>query len=184
MLPGGYRIRNQSSIHFVTFAVTEWVDVFTRKSYVDIVLESLRYCQQKKGLVMNAWCIMSNHVHFIASSSINDLSGTLRDFKKFTSRAVVKAIESNDGESRRDWMLDLFRKAGRNNSRNQEYQFWRQDNHPVELYSSLFIVQRLNYIHQNPVRAGIVDRPEHYLYSSAIDYYSGEHRGLIDVQFV
>ena len=184
MLQGGYQIRDQSAIHFITFAVTEWIDVFTRNQYADIVLESLRYCQKEKGLLLHAWCIMSNHLHLIVSSSVNDLSGTLRDFKKFTSKELIKAIDGNKQESRRDWMLSLFRAAGEKNSRNKEYQFWRQDNHPIELYSAAFIVQRINYIHQNPVKAGIVDRPEYYSYSSAKDYFYGTKCGLIDVCFL
>jgi putative transposase len=184
MLKGGYKIRDQSAIHFITFAVTEWVDVFIRKQYVDIILNSWRYCQKEKGLLLHAWCIMSNHLHFIASSKLNDLSGTLRDFKKFTSSGLIKAIQDNKRESRRDWMLPIFQGAGINNSRNKEYQFWQQSNHPIELYSSSFIVQRINYIHQNPVRAGLVERAEHYNYSSAKDYFYGRKCGLIDVHFL
>jgi putative transposase len=152
MLQGGYKIRDQSAIHFITFAVTEWIDLFTRRQYVDILLDSWRFCQREKGLLLHAWCIMTNHLHFIASSQANDLSGTLRDFKKFTSKELIKAIVENQRESRRDWMLDLFAKAAQTNSRNKDYQVWRQDNHPIELYSNSFIVQRINYIHQNPVR--------------------------------
>ncbi len=184
MLQGGYQIRDQSAIHFITFAVTEWVDIFIRNQYTDIVLDSWRYCQKEKGLLIYAWCIMSNHLHLIASSSTNDLSGTLRDFKKFTSKELIKAIEGNKQESRRDWMLRLFRSAGEKNSRNKVYQFWRQDNHPIELYSSTFVVQRINYIHENPVRAGIVDKAEHYRYSSAKDYFYGKKCGMIDVRFL
>jgi putative transposase len=71
---GGYKIRNKEAIHFITFAVVEWVDVFTRKDYRDIVVESLRHCQQQKGLILHAWCIMSNHVHLLASAKENNLS--------------------------------------------------------------------------------------------------------------
>ncbi|MBN8861882.1 MAG: transposase, partial [Sphingobacteriales bacterium] len=80
----GYRIRNQAAIHFVTFSVVEWVDVFTRKMYRDIVLDSIRFCQNNKGLLLHCWCIMSNHLHLILSAKNNDLSSLLRDFKKFT----------------------------------------------------------------------------------------------------
>jgi hypothetical protein len=78
----------------------------------------------------------------------------------------VSAIETNRHESRKEWMTEIFRKAGETNSRNKTYQFWRQDNHPEELYSSKFIFQKMNYTHNNPVEAGLVERPEHYLYSS------------------
>ena len=184
MNEGGYKIRNQAMAHFITFAVVEWVDVFTRKDYRDIVLESIRHCQHEKGLLLHAWCIMSNHLHLIASAKENDLSDVLRDFKKFTSKQLLKAIRDNQHESRKDWMLEIFRKAGEANSRNSEYQFWRQDNQPKEVYSPSFAFQKLNYIHNNPVEAGIVDKPEEYLYSSARDYKQARKCGLLDLVFI
>jgi putative transposase len=184
MNDGGYKIRNQAATHFITFAVVEWVDVFTRKDYRDIVLDSIRHCQAERGLLLHCWCIMSNHVHLIASAKNCDLSEILRDFKKFTSKQIIKAIEENQHESRREWMLKIFRQHGESNIRNTNYQFWRQDNQPQELYSSAFIFQKINYIHNNPVEAGIVDKPEQYLYSSARDYFHTRKCGLLDLAFI
>jgi len=79
---GGYRIRDKEVIHFITFAVVEWVDVFTRKEYRDILLDSIRYCQKEKGLVLYSWCVMSNHVHLMISAKERNSSDILRDFKK------------------------------------------------------------------------------------------------------
>jgi putative transposase len=171
---GGYKIRNKEQIHFITFAVVEWVDVFTRKAYRDILIDSLRHCQEQKGLVLHAWVVMSNHVHLLASAKENNLSDILRDFKKFTSKQIIAAIKANEQESRKDWMLKLFEEKGDANSRNKTYQFWRQDNQPKECYSPVFTVQKLSYIHNNPVEAGLVERPEDYLYSSAKAYVSNE----------
>jgi len=188
MIEGGYKIRNQAETHFITFAPIvigiEWLDVFTRKDYRDIVLESIRYCQKEKGLLLHGWCIMSNHIHLVASAKNNDLSSILRDFKKFTSKQIIKAIRENTKESRKDWMLAIFKKAGEASSRNTEFQFWRQDNRPIEVYSPKFVFQKLNYIHNNPVEAGIVEKPEHYLYSSAKDYFHTKKCGLLDVIFL
>ncbi len=125
MSSGGYKIRDQSAVHYLSFAVVEWIDVFTRPIYQDIILDSLRYCQQKRGLILNAWCLMQNHMHLVASACNQDLSAILRDFKSFTSTQIVKAITANRQESRKDWMLSIFRKCGEANSRNNEYQFWR-----------------------------------------------------------
>ncbi|MEQ9299795.1 MAG: transposase [Cyclobacteriaceae bacterium] len=179
MPEGGYKIRNKDGIYFITFAVVEWVDVFTRSDYADIVLASLRYCQNEKGLDIYAWCIMSNHVHMIISAKNGDLSNVLRDFKKFTSKAIIVAIQENDGESRRDWMLQIFMEAGERNSRNQSFQFWKQDNHPIELFSNAFMDQKLKYLHDNPVVAGIVDNASDYRYSSARNYEG--RKGLLEV---
>ncbi len=96
----------------------------------------------------------------------------------------MKAITENKHESRREWMLDIFKKAGITNSRNSEYQFWRQDNQPMELYSAAFVFQKMNYIHQNPVEAGIVEKAEEYLYSSARDYFYTKKCGLLEVIFL
>jgi REP element-mobilizing transposase RayT len=180
----GYKIRNQQAIHFITFAVAEWVDVFTRKDYRDIILDSIRFCQKEKGLLLHCWCIMSNHVHLIVSAREGNLSDVLRDFKKFTSKQVIKAIDENKHESRRDWMLNIFRQEGQKNSRNSHYQFWRQDNQPQELYSSAFTYQKINYVHNNAVEAGIVVKAEEYLYSSARDYQQTKKCGLLDVIFL
>ena len=184
MSEGGYKIRNQCAVHFITFAVVEWVDVFTNKSYRDIVLDSIRFCQKEKGLLLHSWCIMSNHVHLIVSARDANLSDVLRDFKKFTSKQLVKAIKENKQESRREWMLEIFQKEGQKNSRNSEYQFWRQDNQPMELYSGPFTFQKMNYIHQNPVEAGLVERAEDYWYSSAKDYHVQKKCGLREGVFI
>jgi putative transposase len=184
MAEGGYKIRNKEGTHFITFAVAEWVDVFTRKEYRDILLDSFRHCQKEKGLVLYSWCIMSNHVHLIASAKDNNLSDILRDFKKYTSKLIIASIENNMQESRREWMLQIFRRCGLGNSRNSTYQFWRQDNQPKELYSPGFSVQKLEYIHNNPVEAGLVEKAEEYRYSSARDYYYGKKLGLLEIEWL
>jgi len=160
------------------------VDVFTGKEYRDILINSIGFCQRKKDLLLHCWCIMSNHVHLIASAKNEDLSDILRDFKKFTSKKIITAIENNDHESRKNWMLKIFNEQGQGNSRNKNYQFWRQDNQPQELYSPKFFFQKLNYMHNNPIVAGIVEKPEHYLYSSARDYFERRKCGLLEVSFL
>jgi REP element-mobilizing transposase RayT len=170
MSDNGYKIRNPQGVHFVSFAVVEWVDVFTRRIYKDIVVESLGFCQKDKGLLLHAWCIMTNHVHLIISSETNTLSNILRDFKKFTSGEIISAIGNNAQESRKDWMMPLFRKAGQENIKNKVNQFWQQDNQPKECYSYDFTKQKLEYVHNNPVEAGIVDAAKDYVYSSARTY--------------
>jgi len=183
MSDGGYKIRNQQGLHFITFAVVEWVDVFTRQQYRDILIESLDYCIKQKGLNLHAWVIMSNHVHFIASAKEeNRLSDILRDFKKFTSIKILESIKNNPLESRKEWMLSIFKTKGKENSRNSTYQFWRHDNQPIELINNTMIDQRLNYTHHNPVAAGIVENAEDYIYSSAKDY-CGE-QGLIKIELL
>lgn len=183
MEASGYKIRNQGGIHFITFAVVEWVDVFSRKEYQEIVIESLRYCQREKGLVIYAWCLMSNHMHLIVSAKEENLGDILRDFKKFTSRTILNEVIQNKRESRKKWLLDIFRRQGLKSSRNKVYQLWCHDNHPKELFSERFTEQKLHYIHNNPVAAGLVEKAEDYLLSSAKNYHLGE-KSLINVAFI
>jgi REP element-mobilizing transposase RayT len=171
-------------MHFITFSVVDWIDVFTRQCYRDILLDSLRHCQLQRQLFVHGWCLMSNHIHMINTAFNKDLSDILRDFKKFTSQQIIKAIINNPKESRKEWMLQLFKKHGSANSRNSEFQFWQQDNHPIELFSLPVTLQKLNYIHNNPVAAGIVSNSWEYLYSSAKDYHLGRKCGLIEVEFI
>jgi REP element-mobilizing transposase RayT len=176
-----YKFSNPEGIYFVSFATIGWIDVFTRQVYRDIFLESLVYCRQEKGMNIHAWVVMSNHVHLIISGREGAvLSDAMRDLKKFTSVKILKEIKENQTESRKDWLLYLFAKAGKANSNNTNFQFWRQDNHPIELdFHSNMFEQRLNYIHNNPVEDGIVTEAKDYLYSSAIDYQEG--KGLIEI---
>ena len=177
-MPTGYQINDQSRAYFLTFQVVFWIDLFTRQKYREIIVDSLKFCQKEKGLEIFAWVIMSNHIHIIARSKINDLSGTIRDFKKFTSKAIIDKV-SESGESRREWMLRLFRHAAKRQNKSGTYQVWTHNNHAEEVYGNSFIQSKVDYIHNNPVRAGIVRIPEDYIYSSAVSY-SGRN-GLLEV---
>lgn len=155
------------------------MDVFTRNEYKNILVDSLHLCQQKKGLEIFAWCIMTNHIHLIFRSGGEQKPELiLRDFKRFTSKAIVNEILENPAESRKEFLLEQFQKAGAKSSNVNKYQFWRHDNKPVELWSNKVIDEKINYVHQNPVEEGLVFRAEDYLYSSAADY-AGE-KGLLD----
>jgi REP element-mobilizing transposase RayT len=174
-----YKFKNQAAVYFVTYATVYWIDVFTRRLYKDILIQSINYCIEHKGLVIYAWVIMSNHVHFIMGSNDEKLEDILRDLKKHTSKTILKTIEENQQESRKEWMLWMFERAARKNSNNSKYQFWQQHNHPIILNNSFAFEQKLNYIHENPVQAGFVDNPVHYPYSSAIDYADG--KGYVNI---
>jgi len=169
-------------VHFITITIVEWLDLFTRPVYRHIVIDSLNYCIANKGLQVYCWCMMSNHLHIISSASEgNSLSDILRDFKKFTSKDLIRAIKETS-ESRRDWLLNLFWYAGKNDKKIKYYKVWQDGNDVKEIHSTEFLDQKMEYIHYNPVRAEIVAKPEDYLYSSARDY-SGE-KGLVNIEFV
>ena len=168
-----YTIKDQRAIHFVTFTVHQWVDVFSRQLYVDKFLESVVFCQKEKGLEVYAWVVMSNHCHFILRAKANNLSDVIRDFKKFTAKSIYKTILENKRESRREWLLLLL-------SHNNKIWFWEEGYHGEEVCSLDFYNSKLEYIHMNPVRAGIVEKEEEYLNSSCGDVY-GIRKGKLEL---
>lgn len=176
-----YQIKEPDKLHYITLQVVEWVDIFSREVDRKIIVENLAYCQANKDLEIYAWVIMSNHVHLLLRSNKEELSDMLRDFKSYTSKKIIEQV-SSDGESRKVWMLKIFQQAAFSYKRNADYQFWTHDNHAEIAFSNKFIEQKLAYIHNNPVRAGLVEKPEDYIYSSAVDYAGG--KGLLEIELI
>jgi putative transposase len=168
-MTSAYKIDKQNGAYFLTFTTIGWVDLFIRDSYKQFIADSLNYCIENLGLRLYAYVIMPSHLHMIASAENNNLSTVVGNFKKFTSRELISMIKKNS-ESRREWMLPIFKTAGENNPRNKYYQVWQQNSHAEEVYSPKFTLSKIKYIHNNPVEEGFVERPEDYLYSSAKDY--------------
>lgn len=134
-----------------------------------------------------AWCIMPNHTHLIFRRVDGQHpSKLLGDFKRFTSKKTATAIMENPNESRKENLLRHFRAAAAKSSNVSAHQFWRHDNKPIELWSNKVIHKKVNYVHQNPVRAGMVSNPWEYRYSSAIDYADGKGflEGIIPFQYL
>lgn len=163
-----YRKANiDGGAYFITMTVLGWVDVFTRKVLADELIKNLQFCQANKGLKLYAYVIMSNHLHLVVQREGGALPEWLRDFKSFTAKRIIHLVETHPEESRSEWLLAFFREQGRMTAQSREYAFWKKDNHPELLYSQPFFDQKVCYIHMNPVEAGIVTEPGHYLRSSA-----------------
>lgn len=176
-----FKIFDNSLPYFVTFTVVRWIDLFTRIEYREVIIDNLQHCQKNKGLVIYAYCIMTNHIHLILSSSDEtNLSNTIRDFRGFTSKKLLDAIKNNPRESRKKWLLKSFRSEGKKRKSNETYQLWKRNYHPLELDNHYLINEKIEYIHQNPVKAGIVFDASHYAFSSASNY-SGK-QGLLQVR--
>jgi REP element-mobilizing transposase RayT len=165
----GYQISEQDELHYVTFQIVRWIDIFTRKIYRDIMIDSLRFCQKNKGLEIYAFVVMSNHIHFLLRSNAGKLSNTIKDIKSFTAKKILEAVNL-ETESHREWMLNLFKFSAKQHKRNEKYQIWTHENHAETVYGNQFMDSKIRYIHENPVRAGIVEKEEDYLYSSARNY--------------
>lgn len=174
-----YKFKNPEGLYFVNFATVYWIDVFVRKVYFDCILDNLNYCIDNKGMEIYAWCIMPSHVHLVFISSIEKPEDLLGYFKAYTSKKIVKLLSENMQESRRKWLLNAFKKAGKKNPNNTNHQFWQQHNKTIELWSNEVIDQKINYVHNNPVEAGFVEHDFEYQHSSARDYC--ENIGLVKI---
>ena len=178
-----YAIRHPNDLYFLTFTVVDWMDVFTRLAHRQLLVDSLNYCIRNKGLIVYAWVVMSNHIHMVAYAEEGKKMGDLiRDFKRHTSNAVRKSIETGP-ESRREWLLDRMAFTARKTKRTDNYKLWQDGSHAMDIFSMDFLQQKIDYIHNNPVRNGLVDLPEHYRFSSARDYYT-EENGLVAIEMI
>ena len=177
-----YKARNPDGLYFATLTVIDWVDLFIRPAYKHILIEPLQYCQKNKGLRIFAYVIMSSHLHLIVKSGEEaSLSEIIRDFKRYTNGKLIEAI-NNSTESRKIWLLNKFEFAAKRIKRNNHYKIWKDGYHPIELDNNNIIVQKLEYIHNNPVEQEIVIDAVDYKYSSAKNY-SGE-KGELEIEFL
>ena len=179
-----HKIRDQHGLNFLTCTICGWIDLFSRAEYRNIILESWKYCSKHKGLQVWGYVIMTNHIHFIANTKAPfKLEAVMRDFKSYTARLIIDfLLDKTNSESRREWLLYMFRYFAHHHKGAQEHQVWQHDNHPIELYSEKVTIQKLRYIHANPIRAQLVQKPEDWVYSSASNYASGH--GVYDVNLL
>ena len=157
----------EEATYFFTITVVGWIDVFTRRDYVDELVAAIKHCQQNKGLEVFAYCLMPSHLHMVARRKQGLLSDLLRDLKSYSAMRILKLVEELPNESRRDWLLHMFKYHAKYQPQNKEYMFWQKTSHPIELWTTAVFDQKVQYIHMNPVVAGYVSEPEHYLLSSA-----------------
>ncbi|MDF3079295.1 MAG: transposase [Sphingobacteriaceae bacterium] len=176
-----YRVKDHDQIHFVTFTVVDWVDIFTRQIYKQVIADALNYCNQQKGFNIHAYCLMTNHLHLLISANHPfKLPDIIRDFKKHTNKKLIAEIQL-EPESRRDWIMYRFQYHAKYNNRIQDLKLWQDGYHAIECSDLNVLAQKLDYIHNNPVRTGIVAYPEHYLYSSAQVYNGGKGPVTVEV---
>ena len=176
-----YKFHNSQGAYFISFATVYWLDIFTRQEYFNILEESINYCRKEKGMEVFAYCFMPSHIHLIFRSLNNDPSGLIRDFKGFTARKLIKAIEENPQESRKEWLLWMMERDGKTKRNVKQRQFWQHHNQPIELWSESVIQQKIDYIHNNPVESGFVTDPIDWKYSSARNYQDDQTILEIDI---
>ncbi|GFO62977.1 transposase [Geomonas paludis] len=168
-----YKASDGSSTHFVTSTIVEWIPLFTSARYCGIVTDSLCFCRERKGLQLHAYVIMDNHVHLVVTAP--DVTVFMRDFKSFTGKKIIELLDAE----KKNWLLgrlEFFKKEYKTES---QHQVWQEGFHPQVISFEEMYRQKLDYVHSNPVRRGLVSSPEHWVYSSASNYFQGA--GIIDV---
>jgi putative transposase len=159
-----YKIIENESVYFITSTIIEWIPVFTKREYFDIIAQSLSYCRQNKGLKLFAYVVMDNHIHLIASAE--NLSQIIKDFKSFTARKIIEAAKTEE----RKWLLNQFEFYKKKYKKDSAYQVWQEGFHPQMITKEDVLKQKIEYIHYNPVKRGLVDQEDHWIYSSATNY--------------
>lgn len=177
-----YKFKNPAGVYFITFATVYWIDVFVRSYYFSVMAESLEYCRENKGLELFGYCILPSHVHLIIRDRNQNPGKLFKELKTFTSKKLQHLVQENPTESRKEWLIWMMERAGRKNSNVKNKQFCQQHNKPIELWSNKGIEQKLDYVHNNPEKAGFVDEPQHWKYSCAKNYAS--EQGVIEIDFV
>ncbi len=169
------KIYEDISLYFATSTIVEWYPVFTKRAYFSVIIDSLEYCRKEKGLRIHAYVIMLNHVHLIVSMDDEiiqkahlNLSDIFRDFKRFTSNKISKLLQEGGKNS----VLNIFEKFAIKEGRNNDFKVWQDGFHPKAIYDERFGLQKLAYIHDNPVKKGYVMKPECWIYSS-VGFYCG-----------
>ena len=163
-----YRIVDDAHVYFVTYSIVEWLPVFVADAACRIVTDSLNFCHEKKGLCTNAFVIMPTHMHAIFFDKTFDnerLQRSLTDFRKFTGRSLSDYCAGH--------LPKCFHETLRESSTaDRERRFWQPSRHPEALLSEKFWRQKLDYLHENPVRKGLVTRAGYWRFSSAVHYVS------------
>jgi putative transposase len=175
---------NQQACHYITFNTVDWIDVFVKPIYKQIITQTLNEFITDKGLTVYAWCLMSNHLHLMLQAK--DGTGLFmieRDFKKITATRILEAIEL-EPELRREWMLWRFEHFTQSLKKIEKYQVWQSCSNPefIDFKQPFKVREHLSFIHENPVRDKIVFLPEEYVYSSAGDYAG--RKGPVQVKLI
>ncbi len=170
-----YQILESDSVYFITSTIVEWIPVFTKREYFEIIIDSLRYCRENKGLKLYAYIILDNHIHLIGSA--DNLTQIVKDFKSYTAREIIKTAKTDN----KNWLLNQLAFYKKKYKKDSKYQVWQEGYHPQMITREDIFKQKIDYIHNNPVKRGFVEEAEHWVYSSARYYLCGEGHIEIDL---
>jgi REP element-mobilizing transposase RayT len=167
-----WKIYSGVNLYIITTTIVEWQDVFVSIPMFEALVDSLKYCSTHKGLHLHGYVIMPNHAHYIISSEPSErISEIMRDFNRFTSQQLTALLD----EGQKINILKVFQKAAEEEKRGNRYKVWQEGFHPIAIDTIDLYQQKLDYLHDNPVRKGFVERAEHWKYSSARNYILDDH---------
>jgi len=169
-----YKIYEPTHPHFITCTVLHWIPLFTRVESVQILLDSLKHLQQTDNLKLYAYVVLENHLHLVASS--DNMTQSLRKFKSFTAKELLQLLQKQNVRTILD-QLAFYKKVHKQET---TYQVWQEGMQPKLIQSEVMMMEKINYIHNNPVKRGYVDEAKHWRYSSARDYEGVS--GLIEME--
>jgi putative transposase len=184
MLPNDKPMMPTDSCYFLTFNTVDKIDVFVKPSYKLAITDALNYFVTARGLVVYGWTLMSSHLHLIITTGEGAAPAHFeRDFKKYTTPAILKSIEM-EMDLRRNWMFQRFEDYSKSLRRIEKFHLWQNCSSPLRIDAGqpADLINQIAHIHDNPVREKIVEHPEDYLFSSARDYAG--MCGLVKVKVV
>ena len=159
-----YKVNEPHASHFITSTIVQWLPVFTSAVYCDILIDSFKYCRTHKGLRIYGWVIMDNHFHAVVFA--RELTRVVAYLKKFSARRILEQLESDGNE----WLLKELAHFRATYKTGSEHQVWQEGFHPQAISDDAMMLQKLDYMHNNPVTRGLVASPEHWRYSSAHEW--------------
>jgi putative transposase len=175
-MANGYKVLTGGPYpHFITCSIVRWLPVFVAGPYFTVMTKSLQHVRENRGLLVHAYVVMPSHWHAIVTAKSDDLSDIVRDVKKFTSRELYQLAQS-DGNRLLVW---CFEQAAKDEPRSR-FKVWQDEFHPKVISSDAMLLQKAEYIHNNPVRKGLVAEAGHWYYSSA-GAYEGRMDGPLEV---
>ena len=167
---------NQGPVFYITTVVQGRLPIFVHPAYIIPLFDSLIYYRSSHNFKLLGYVCMPDHLHLLIwPQQAVDLDAILRDFKGFTAKRIVRQVEAEKNHE----LLAKFATAGEE-SRRGEHKVWQASFWEQDVYSAKYLRDRLVYLHRNPVRAGLVNKPEDYPYSSYRTYLTGEE-WLIEV---
>ncbi len=168
-----YKIYEPTHPHFVTCTILHWLPIFTRKESVQIVIDCLKFLQEKDDLKLYAYVILENHLHMVVQS--NDLQKSMQSFKQYTAKQILDMLKRENITT----ILDQLAFYKKTHHKEKTYQVWEEGYQPKLMQTDAMMISKIGYIHENPVKRGYVDEAAHWRYSSARDYVDMD--GLIEV---